>query len=310
MTGQDAEAEHGRALVSRQDVALAIWLGLLLPLSWLVPPRLWTPICSAISRAVVRLNRRASEARVENARHIFGDCDDVPTPREIVVRSSAGRVERQLQYLRELRPGGWNAHIELTGGEHIDWALAQEAGCIIWVGPTLAGYLVTKKGLYGAGYRVTHLSRMDHGGSESLLGRQLNTIRVRPEARYLAERVVMGDGDELRRTRDLYDRLRANALVSITAVNRFGARMVTSSFLGGEWRLPTGAASLSLATGATLLPTIAVRHSYDHFEVIVEPPLTADPSSDRHAAVDELVHRYVKRMEPYAAVHPEQYDER
>ena len=218
-------------------------------------------------------------------------------------------MERHLQYLREFRPGGWNPRIELTGGEHIDRALKGGMGCILWVAPLLYANLVAKKGLHEVGYAVTHLSHADHGVSGSRLGYPLDAVRTRPEERCLAERLVMSDGAELKRTRDLYDRLRANALISITAETKWGARMVASPFLGGELRLPTGAPSLSLATGAQLLPAFAIKHTHDHFEVIIEPALTATRSDDRHAAVDDLVHRYTQRVEQYVTEFPDQYAE-
>jgi lauroyl/myristoyl acyltransferase len=83
--------------------------------------------------------------------------------------------------------------------------------------------------------------------------------------------------------------------------------MVAVPFLDGVLRLPTGAPSLALATSATLLPVFALKHTHDRFEVIVEPELKATRSDDRHAAVDELVERYVERIEDYVVAHPDQY---
>jgi lauroyl/myristoyl acyltransferase len=240
-------------------------------------------------------------------RQRYGDCAGLPVPDVTVAHSRAGRMERHLQYLRELRPGGWNPRIELTGGEHIDRALESGSGCIVWVAPMMYAFLVAKKGLSAAGYSLTHLSHTDHGVSQSRVGRRLNAVRTVPEERYLAERLVMTDGSELRCTRQLYDRLRANAVVSITAETTWGARQVTAPFLGGTMRLPTGAPSLSLASGATLLPAFVVKRTHDRFEVIIEPALTAPPSSSRHEAVDEMVRRYVETIEQYVTRHPDQY---
>ncbi len=216
-------------------------------------------------------------------------------------------MERHLQYLRESGPGGWNPRIELTGADHIDLALDSDRGCILWVGPMMFAFLVAKKGLHAAGYHVSHLSHADHGVSHSRLGHSLNIVRTVPENRYLAYRLVMTDGSELRRTRDLYDRLRVNSLVSISAENEWGARVVEGPLLGSTMRLATGAPSLALASGAALLPVFALKHTYEHFEVIVEPALTVAPSGDRHQAVDDLVRAYMERIEQYVIDHPDQY---
>lgn len=286
---------------------MAARVALLLPLAWLAPSRWWAPTCVLLSETAARLAPRGTSRRIEQVRERCGARDDLPAPRFIVTHTSAARIERHLQYLRELRPGGWHPRIELTGAEHIDAALAKGRGCILWVAPTMHAFLVVKKSLSSAGYALTHLSHIEHGLSQTRLGKPLSALRTRPEERYLAERLVMTDGAELQRTRDLYARLRANSLVSITAETTWGARMVSGGFLGGTISLPSGAPSLSLASGAALLPTFAIRHTHDHFEVIIEPALAAGPTVDRHAAVDGLAHDYIARIDHYVSMYPEQY---
>jgi len=280
----------------------------LLPLAWLASPRSWAPVCVSLGNVVARLTPRGTAGRIEQVRQRCAGRDDLPPPHIIVTRARAGRIERHLQYLREFRPGGWDPRIELTGAEHIDEALEQGKGGILWVAPMMSAFLVVKKGLSAAGYSLTHLSHEDHGLSQTRMGRPLSALRTKPEERYLAERLVMTDGSELKRTRDLYARLRANTLVSITAETTWGARTVTGPFLGGTISLPTGAPSLSLASGAALLPTFAVRHAHDHFEVIIEPTLAAGPSDGRHEAVDDLARNYIRRIDHHVTRHPEQYE--
>lgn len=303
----DGPIRSDAALLEWHDVAIAATLASLLPLSWLAPERLWAPLCFEASRAAMRLAPRRTAVRIRAVRQRCGERDGLPAPETTVARSSAARMERHLQYLRELRPGGWNPRIELIGGEHIDRALASGTGGIVWVAPMMYAFLVAKKAISAAGYSLTHLSHRDHGLSQTRLGRRLNAVRTIPERRNVAERLVMVDGSELRCTRELYDRLRANALVSITAETMWGARQVTGPFLGGTMRLPTGAPSLSLASGAALLPTFVAKRTHAHFDVIIEPPLAAPSSSGRHAAVDEMVRRYIERIEHHVTEHPDQY---
>lgn len=303
-----APASQRRPLVSKGDVTMVARVVYLLPLAWLAPPRWWAPVCVSLSEVVARLTPRGTARQMEQVRQRCAGRDDLPPSRFIVTRARAGRIERHLQYLREFRPGGWDPCIEVTGVEHLDEALEKGKGGILWVAPTMPAFLVVKKGLSAAGYSLTHLSHVEHGLSQTRMGRPLNSLRTKPEERYLAERLVMTDGLELKRTRDLYARLRANALVSITAETTWGARMVTGPFLGSTISLPTGAPSLSLASGAALLPTFAVWHARDHFEVIIEPALAAGPSDDRHQAVDDLARKYIRRIDHHVTRHPEQYD--
>lgn len=310
MTGAgrvDTSMQQDRPLLDGHDVVIAAWLLTLLPVAWLVPQRLWTPSCLVASSTMMRLTPRSTAARITRVQQRYGDTEYLPSPARTVAHSRAGRMERHLQYLREFRPGGWHPRIELTGGDHIDRALEADRGCIVWVAPMMYAFLVLKKGLHGAGYSLTHLSHVEHGVSESRWGQRLNGIRTIPEERYLTERLVLTDGSELRRTRQLYDRLRANALVSITAETPWGARQVEGPFMGGMMRLPTGAPSLAMASGAALLPAFAIKRAPAHFEVIIEPALTAPPSRSRHESVDEMVRRFIARIEYHVTRHPEQY---
>jgi predicted LPLAT superfamily acyltransferase len=257
---------------------------------------------------MTHLAPRGTATRAAEVRQRCGDCQGLPAPELMVARSRARRMERHLQYLRELRPGGWDPHIELIGDEHISQALASGTGCILWVAPMMFAFLVAKKGLSAAGYCLTHLSHIEHAVShDTRLAHSLSAFRIIPEDRYLAQRVLMTDGSELRSARQLYERLQGNALVSITAETEWGARQVTAPFLGRTMRLPTGAPSLALASGAALLPVFAVKQAPDRFEVLIEPALVPSSSPSRHEAVDELVRRYVARIEHHVMRHPDQY---
>ena len=258
----------------------------------------------------MRLTPRRSLSAIDVVQRTRAGHHELPTSRAIVTNVTAGHVEQHIQFLREFRPGGWKPQIELTGREHIDRALESGKGCIVWVAPMLYSHLVAKKGLHGSGYSVTHLSDVDHGWSGSRLARGLNRVRTSAEERYVAERLVMTDGSELRYTRQLYVRLRANSLVSITGTEssaEMRARSATGPFLASTMRMATGAPSLALASGASLLPVFVLKRDYDRFEVVVEPELTRSRTGDRHEAVDELVRGYIERIEQYVVKYPHLY---
>ena len=305
-----AEIRHDQPLATWHDAAISAWLLLLVPISWLAPQRLWTPLSVLISTVVVRLTPRRSASAIDVVRRTCAGQHGLPAPRAIVTNVTAGHVEQHIQFLRESRPGGWKPQIELIGREYIDRALESGKGCIVWVAPMLYSHLVAKKGLHGAGYSATHLSDVDHGWSGSRLARRLTRVRTSAEERYVAERLVMTDGSELKYTRRLYVRLRANSLVSITGTESradMRARSATGPFLASTMRMATGAPSLALASGASLLPVFVVKRDYDRFEVVVEPELTRSRTGDRHEAVDELVRGYIERIEHYVLEYPHLY---
>ena len=76
----------------------------------------------------------------------------------------------------------------LQGREHLDEALGRGKGCVLWVAHFVFAPNIAKLALHDAGYKVSHLSRLDHGFSSTRFGiKWLNPVRSRFEDRLLAE---------------------------------------------------------------------------------------------------------------------------
>jgi len=228
----------------------------------------------------------------------------MPAPVLIEIHALAGLYEQQLQYLREYRPGGWRPRIRLLGREHIEKALEDGCGGILWVGPFLHSNLVVKKGLQQAGFTISHLSVYNHGLSDTRFGlRFINPIKIKVENRYLEERIIIPPGRELGYIRKLERRLRENELVSITC-RTVGHKRIEQPILNGKIQLATGAPSFALATRAALLPVFTIRKAAGSFEIIIEPPLELPKAESRHEAVKLLLNRYVQLVESYMVRYP------
>jgi lauroyl/myristoyl acyltransferase len=131
----------------------------------------------------------------------------------------------------------------------------------------------------------------------------LSRLRTAVEDRYLHERVIMPRDGGLGYVRRLERLLRGNGILSIRA-GRFGHRVMELPMLGGLVSLATGAASLAVGTGAVLLPVFVTRRGAGRFELVVEPPLEPGPGLDPHAAVEDLMRRYVDQLEAYVLRFP------
>jgi lauroyl/myristoyl acyltransferase len=295
----------GRAKYLRaNDLAMLAKLPLAALVAWTLPEPAWDRVAAA---AAATSRRKA--ARILPHLEAFARGTELGAPVEAVVRGHARNVRLlQAQYLRCHRPRGWRPDVRLEGREHLDRALAAGHGAIVWVVPFVFALLVTKMALHAAGYGLVHLSRAEHGGSPTRFGvRVLNPVRVRAENRYLAERVVIGEGCPLGEAmRTLARRLAANRVVSIT-VGAQGAKTRAAPFLGGELRVATGAPSLALRTGAPLLPVFTVREGPGRFLTAIEPPLRADPGLGRERATQDLVADLVARTEGRARRWPDQF---
>jgi hypothetical protein len=225
-----------------RDLALLAGHLVALPAAWLLPARSWLPLARLAGRGLVAAGGGAALAQ---RLALF----DPPAPGAVELRARG--VEQALQYLRAWRPGGWQPSLRLRGAEHLDAALREGKGAIVWVANFTGAALLTKRCLREAGYPLIHLSVPEyHGLSTTRLGgRMLNPIRLRPESLQLRERVVMSPAAELPALRRLEARVRANGIVSMSCVP-LGRRKLRLAAFGGRVPIATGPASLSLGTGA------------------------------------------------------------
>jgi lauroyl/myristoyl acyltransferase len=284
-----------RAIRSRDLVDLTTLFGLL-PIAWLLPTRRWPTITRWIGHLHVRLLGSSADHLADVLRR---QLDLNPIDLEIGFRQH--NYWELLEILREHAPWRWKVNIAVVGQHHLDAALAAGRGAVLWYCPFTHADVVFKKGLYGAGYRVNHLSSLTHGFSDTRFGVSLlNPIKTSVERRYLKERCVMrqtGVGDVIR---SLLDRLRANELVSVTALQT-GKRIGSRPLFGGTLRLAKGAPNFALTTNAALIPVFVVPAG-DGYEVRVEPPLQAS-SSALESAEEELISAYVPILERYVREH-------
>lgn len=276
-------------------------------LAWCLPERLWWPLCRALARVSMFLKRNAATYHGELS-ELIGERRLAVDIHEIARANLANNHLLRLQGMRLYAPHGWRPQIRLVGREHIERALAAGRGAVLWLAPMACKDLIAKMALHQAGYQVSHLSRFDHGFSTSLWGAQLfNPIWTRIENRFLAERLVIAPGVQVNPLRVLIKRLRENRLVSVTATTEGRRLPHRFPFLNGSIALAEGAASLSVTTGAALLPVFTVRQPDGTYVTMVEPALHAATSAATARQVDSLMAQFVKRLETYALRHPCDY---
>jgi lauroyl/myristoyl acyltransferase len=286
------------------DLRIGASLALLLAPAWLLPERLWAPVAHAqIGRGGEKAIRRT--ARIVRA--ALGDCDEQQG--EAIVRElKAAIYELRLQDLRGWRPGGWHPRMVLEGEEHLRQALARGGGAVLWIAPFVFNSGPTKIALGEKGYRVSHLSSVKHGFSETQFGIScLNRVRCIPEDRHLVARVVFDRNAPGTAMRRMMRALKAGEIVSIVAASTEGSDMVKGPILGGQLPVAVGAPRLAALTGAPLLPVFTMRDPALGFRIVIESPiaLAADTSSDERcvAAASE----FLGRSEPWVRRYPGQW---
>ena len=297
-----------RARWHRQDFYLLVYIPVIALIAWLLPERLWSVVCRSLVRLSMALHYSRARGYHQKFNEILGRHGAALGVKETLVCYLAKNHLARVQCMQCHAPGGWSPSIRLEGKEHIERALAAGKGAILWIAPMASKDLITKMALHQAGYRVSHLSRFDHGFSTSLWGgRVFNPLWTRIEERYLIERLVMSPSKQVTPLRLLVKRLRANRVVSVTA-NHEGVKYPhTMSFFNGTIQLAEGAPSLSVATGAALLPVFTVRESDGTYVTRIEPALVSTTPGNAAQDIDSRMKQFIQQLESYVLDHPCDY---
>ena len=289
-----------RPLVTVKDLAILLWLCVGAAAAPL--PRAWRwQLCRYAARLASR-TRRGRDARVRAVR--IGKIPAADVER-VVQELYAGRLAAHLDVMRALLLGP-DVRVKCRGLAEIDAALAQGHGVVLWISDFVSAGDVSKIALARAGYRVTHLSRSEHGFTTSAFGiRYLNPLRIRFESAYLAERVVFDRTNPAPAMSQLIGRLRANGVVSIIASMHEGGTLADLPFLSGRLKIALGALRLARVSGAAVIPVFVLRESAEAFETIFTAPLTIPHGSREAEALLAPACEYRDRLEAFVRDRPE-----
>lgn len=298
-------------IATKSDIYEAAMALVLFPISWLTPQSWWQALSRMVSASLAGVRRGTTRTRLRTLEPALSGLPGDHDPHAFRLNLFTGYMRERLAILREYRPGGWKADIRLVGRHHLDTALAEGKGAVLWIAPITYIDLVAKKGLAEAGYSVRHLSVRARGfdpngcyvPEPSRMNRRLmSPLRTRIEDRYLAERIAIEPDGGLGYIRTLLKRLGDNEIVSIRAGNR-GAKTIAAPMLGGKVTFAVGAPSLAQAAGAPLLPVFCEPTGTASFVLSIEPPITATVAGE--AGATEAVIEYARRLEAFVTDHPE-----
>lgn len=293
-------------LVAGKDGATLLGLAFLALATGILPEKFW-PRLSRLCMPLVRRTAFPAFARLRpRVTAIAGDrlaasADDILTGNFLT------QVVREMQVLKCRHPFGWSPDIRLQGVDHIEAALAAGRGAVLWDSHFAYSTLVTKMGLWRAGYRVSHLSHPRHGYSKTRFGmRFLNPIRTGVETKFLAERVVMGLDSPRAALAALDARLGENGLVSVT-VRAESRRPVEAPFLADKVLLAPGAANLAFPRQAPVLPVFTWRDADGVYRLRIAPPISPRDTETREDFARRVVRDYARLLEGYVAADPGQW---
>jgi hypothetical protein len=191
---------------------------------------------------------------------------------------------------------------------HLDAAVTQGRGTILWQAPFCFTYLVTRMGLKAAGYPMVHTGLATHGFSYGPFAtRFLNPQLIRTENQYSHYRITIdseNSGAVLLRVRR---ELASNGVVSITMGAWAGRTVIRAPLLGGWLPLAVGAPGLAHRTGAALLPVFTMRMpGSSAFLIRIGEPLPTGAEASA-TAISDSVTALVTQLEAAVRRAPDQW---
>jgi lauroyl/myristoyl acyltransferase len=206
---------------------------------------------------------------------------------------------------------------EIQGLEHLQRALRNGRGVILWESNAFGGRALSKQILHENGFMIHQVYAEFHlrgflttdpdRSNSWVRDHVVKTEMERCEKPFLAEIIYLPRSDSLVFTRVLLDRLKQNAILCIPGDGRSGRKLLPMRFLGRTMLFPTGMVSLARISGASLLPMFCIQEERGKTSLIIEPPILIETEVGREQALEKGVVQYVSLLESYIRKYPKQY---
>jgi lauroyl/myristoyl acyltransferase len=204
----------------------------------------------------------------------------------------------------------------LHGAEHLQMALKNGKGVIIWENSVFGRRILAKQILHENGFAVHQVHAENHllGGFTASGGYPtwMRNHKIKPffekcEKHFVSEIIYLPNSESLVFTRILLGRLKQNGILCIAGGGRFGQKLIPIRFLGRTETLSTGIVSLSKISGAPILPMFCIQEENGETTLIIELPLLTRSDVDRERGLESIAAQYVSLLESYIRKYPEQY---
>ena len=205
--------------------------------------------------------------------------------------------------------------VEISGVEHLQNALRERKGAILWESSSFGKRHLAKHILHENGvalYQVhaeRHLGGFRSGNGAATWVRHYiaKPFFERREKQFVTEIIYLPDSDSLVFTRRLLALLRQNAILCITGDVEFGRKLISQPFLGHTKLFATGMVSLAKTSGASILPMFCVQEPGSKTRLIIERPIRIDTGVEREQGLENSIAEYVGLLESRIRRYPEQY---
>ncbi|KPJ59989.1 MAG: hypothetical protein AMJ46_08590 [Latescibacteria bacterium DG_63] len=235
-------------------------------------------------------SRRA--AVLSNVRHIMGN-SPYPRFKELGEEGVAKLIFKSFnEFLFEffkipyLDVSRVNEVFALEGLNHLDAALDRQKGAIIATAH-IGNWEAAGVALSLLGYRLHVVAGVQFSSSMSEhvkdIKRTLNINVVSPEESY----------------RTLFRALRNNEIVVLLVDGDVFVDGLPTEFFSKPARIPSGAATLALKTGAPVVPGYIKREGPFRFKVCIDDPIFPESTGNKAADVEKLTRQVLSKIESY-----------
>lgn len=212
------------------------------------------------------------------------------------VFTSYGRYWGEALWARERRVERLRAGVVAEGLEHLLSARDVGTGMILAL-PHVGNWEVAAPVAVKVGVPVVAVA-------EKLANRRITEWFTAMRADFGIEIVLATGSIEVMRR--LEAAIAENKAVALLSDRDLNGRGVDVEFFGERTTLPAGPASLSLRTGAPLLPVCTYFHGDAH-RIVIEPAIPRPDGEDRGDAVRKMTQELATRMEAMIRQAPEQW---
>lgn len=251
-------------------------------------------IAEALGRISYYLVCGAREVLRENLRSVFRDWSE----RELseCVRCNFiqfGKFLADFFYISKLDSQNINRVVKIENKEYIDEALAKRKGIIAL---------------------TAHLGNWELGGvAVALRGYPISAVALSHEqekvdAIFVGQReskglkvIPLGKAGRVMRA------LLRGEVVAILGDRETASRGIKMPFFGKLAAFPRGMPALAVRTGASILPGFTIRQKNDSYKLFFEKPFCADPSKNTRESEREVLVKWIRVLEKYIMLYPEQW---
>jgi len=102
-------------------------------------------------------------------------------------------------------------------------------------------------------------------------------------------------------------RLKKNGLVAIVGDRDYTDQGLDVLFFGKKTRFPTGALLLAIRTGATVIPTFALRSGMCKYDVVFNKPILLESKGYKQEDIEKDLMKWIKVLEDYIRKYPSEW---